>query len=65
MDATGSDPGQAVKTEVVAAPFSDDHVAITSSRAGQVEIWRLQGEKLTFVSRWEGGDGYGKPIWID
>lgn len=52
---------------VVAAPWSDEFVALSDVPGGYVEVWRLAGkEEVTRVARVEVGEGCcANAVWFD
>ncbi|CAI6336828.1 unnamed protein product [Periconia digitata] len=53
---------------IVAAPFADEYVAVSSFPAGQIEIWKVEGDGawLKYVTKWEGGAECCSTImWVD
>jgi hypothetical protein len=70
LDASGGDPGQGARTEIVASPFSDSYVAVSSFPSGQVEIWKIDSDRtearISLVKTWVREDGCcGSLIWVD
>lgn len=70
LDASGGNPAQGARTEIVASPFGDSYVAVSSFPAGQVEILKLDSRgteaRISFVKQWIQEDGCcGSLTWVD